>query len=252
MKQVSKMMCCLTVLLAVFLTQSAFADLITLQPGPGDGKDTFAWSRSGSTTEDYSNAERHWIQHNSGSWNSKGYYQFDLSGLDASWIITSAELELHHIIYGSSWPSGLVTTNFALKEIVSTWNQNTTNWNSQPDLGTSFNTTDSFNQSDLILTNPVDNEAFSTTVDLTSMVTAWHTGTLTNNGFAYYMTSSYGFGGQDHYIVASDFPNPADPTDPIYRPKLTINYSTVPEPTTMLLFGIGLIGLAGARRRVKG
>lgn len=232
-----------TTFLLGLLAIPAFAALLVIQPGPGQGKDTFAWSRSGSQSSDFSANENHWASH-TGSWFAYSYFQFDLSSLSVGATITSAELTLTHRVVGS-WP--LANTEFSYAEVATAWDQATTNWHNRPGIGTGFEGTDIMARSGLV-TDPY-NDVYTvtqTTLDITDMVSAWHSGALDNHGLAYWMTDAYGFHGQDHYLVSSDFA-----ADASFRPTLSINYAdgaAVPEPGMSVLMGLMALGLLAVYR----
>ncbi len=232
----------IALVLGISLSATTSAEVLILQPGPGEGKDTFVWNRSGSQNQDLSSSNRHWTQHNTGSWFSRGYYEFDLSGMDSSATVANAELILSHLIFAQN-PFPLPTFSFTLTEIAAPWDEATATWNNQATLGTAFSTVDEVHLADLS-EDPSVQPRYSgqSTIDLTDLVTAWHEGTLPNNGFAYYMETSFGFHGGDHYIVSSDH------EDPALRPRLAVTY--VPEPGSSILFATA--GLAFLVRRSRG
>ena len=84
---------------------------------------------------------------------------------------------------------------------------------------------------------------------LTAITQNWLSDPQSNYGLTI-TTSLNTFNGTRFYLASSDYINPANQN---FHPKLTIDYiaNPVPEPTTLLIFGTGIAGLAGSRLRRK-
>ena len=86
--------------------------------------------------------------------------------------------------------------------------------------------------------NGYGTEARSILLDITDITTAWYSGELDNNGLYFGV-----LGWDKRFYYSSEYETTA------YRPKLTIEYTTVPEPMTLGLIALGLGGVMVRRRR---
>jgi hypothetical protein len=77
--------------------------------------------------------------------------------------------------------------------------------------------------------------------NVTSSVQAWYSGSAPNNGWLIRIVSSYSHEGVDFYSKDHSIVG--------YRPYLTINYTVIPEPSSLLALSAGLVGLLSMRRR---
>jgi PEP-CTERM motif len=77
-------------------------------------------------------------------------------------------------------------------------------------------------------------------------------GTLTTSypsGFGAGKTLSGSFANASYFILTSGPHTPGSNSDSIYWEVPTVTFGAIPEPGTLVLFGSGLLGLAGAVRR---
>lgn len=158
--------------------------------------------------------------------------QFDVSAL-AGKTITSATLTLTHdsAIYHTGQPLGTQADLYAAAQpwnTGATWNttDGSTPWTTPG--GTSTGTLFAFNNTVI----PDNSGVVPVSFDVTSLVSDWTSGALTNDGIL--LTGTEG-DGLHFYIAGAD------------APSLTITYT--PEPASLALIGLGGLSILARRRR---
>jgi len=156
------------------------------------------------------------------------YLKFDLSDL-AGKTITSATLYLYA---SDSYDPDYVKLYRVTQH---DWDENSLTWNNQPDVGLVY-----------ITETYIDSTGWKTWSGLESLVQGWVDGDYENYGIVLEcdMDGQYG---ELPYVYFDDNEGGGN------RPYLEIQASApIPEPTTLLLLGSGLIGLGGiGRKRLK-
>ncbi|VAV85754.1 hypothetical protein MNBD_DELTA01-136 [hydrothermal vent metagenome] len=214
-------------LFSLVFVQPSMATLVTLQPGPADGKD--AHIAASDPTTNFGTLDVLTVNWGAGN-ADKGLLEFDLTSL-AGVNIIDATLSLYHLVNRDG------DATFGLFRNTTAWDEMTVTWDSAP----------AYDAAPASLLNITDtNSGVWRDWDVTALVQGWTSGTYDNYG----MTLSRVDQSNSHiYFTSSDRYSSTSSLVPV----LTINYNTsvVPEPSTYLLLGSGLAGLAFWRRRQK-
>jgi len=185
----------------ITVSPSLVEQTLTIQPDPNDGKDSFTDSYSSNTNR---GDELHFsIGNMPGPLIARGYLQFDLTSLPADAVIVSADLKLYQF-----YTSGTQDFTIAAHRITDTWDENTINWNNQPDYHP-------MTESTRFVT------AGATTWlswDVSSLLQGWLDASITNYGVVL-KDSDEALGGTYIICYSSDYTD-----DPTLRPKLEITY----------------------------
>lgn len=178
--------------------------------------------------------------------------RFDLSPIPSGQVILSATLTLNK---ESGSDNSLTVTAYPLT--AGAWSEgdgfNATaghaDWNHRIHPSTTWTSGD-FSTSDYDLSSGVGTIVTANGLyswDLTAMTQAWYAAPGTNIGLAF-----VGSGGNNRRRTFSSSEKVTGGSPSANRPKLTVTYAPIPEPASLLLFGLGGLGLAGPRRRPRG
>ncbi len=175
---------------------------VTIQPGAADGDDAYVWS--GSSASNYAAITHLYTSVHDPTNICRSYLKFDLSGIPATSIVTSADLGLRYDGDGASATTGPV----GAYRVISTWDEGTITWDNQPNCAAS----------------PVDSipvPVYTSTIwlywEVDSLVQNWVDGSVANNGVMLADTDE---------STVEDYKNfrSSDHATATDRPKLIIQY----------------------------
>lgn len=217
------------------------AAIITLQPGAAGVKDTWIWD-----LEDVDHGSENELRVNRlSSFDQRMLVEFsDLSAIPTGATINSAFLKLYHFD-GTATGTFIELGAFA---ITSAWSESVT-----------YSTAPTFNPlADDVVTVPAGSAQVDGWIgwNIQTMVQQWVDGSLANNGTLIYnsgLTDSFfqRFASSDVGGSGDGPPHPGTAFTPILEIDFTASSSTVPEPGSLTLLGLGALGLFGGaiRRR---
>lgn len=208
----------------------SYADQLTLQPGPEDSKDNMI--ANGSYSDMNFGAPRYNFLDIFRIYNfeGRGLIQFNIPLNQNGISLENATLSL--FMAGYSLSPSAVYANL----ITADWDKNTVTWNNQPAY------TDLLQASSGLL----DSSRMYTWVsfDITQISSYWLLHPDENYGVMLITDNPSHYAREGFF--SSEYNNAS------WRPKLVLNYNVVPEPVSMLLFGIGSLTLTLAKRANRG
>jgi len=231
---------------------------VVFQPGPGRNNGTDQGTLYGGKDTDieqykdlvinYSGSPYigHFNSDCSPSRHSFSLYQFDVTDLPDPSVVTSARLELYHMLfrgYHQMWPTA--TTNFSLYPVLTPWNETAVTWATQPALGAELIAVTLPTDTRTPLPPPYDDVGIAfrgwVPLDVTALYGSWKDGSLPNYGIAYKRTTQFCEAGTVAtwtYTASSDIGDAMPgwlPTSAAWRPKLVVTYVTNHTPTVSII-----------------
>jgi hypothetical protein len=200
------------------------------------------------------------VRYASGSydqWNS--LIKFDLSSLPRNWNITSASFSLYY--YDDSSMAGSDWLNVAVYPLLVDWDAGSGPHNGDDRSGAAWNYRKARPDNSGWYNGGARGRGHDTDVDydamqtltadaygwiswsgteVTNTVRAWYSGSRSNYGWA---VDSYGSNDSLNGVIfhSADYAEGSSP-DYIWRPKLTLTYTVVPEPGTLSLLVLATLG----------
>ncbi|MGA2797257.1 MAG: DNRLRE domain-containing protein [Thermoguttaceae bacterium] len=199
------------------------------------------------------------VRYSSGSYDQwDSLIKFDLSGLPSNWNITSASLSLYY--YDDSVMSSGDWLNVAVWPLMVDWDAGSGPHNgddrsgaaweyrkARPDDSGWYNAGARGRGHD----TDVDYDAVQTLThngfgwvtwdgtEVTNTVRDWYSGSRANDGWA---VDNYGSSDTTNGVLFHSADYSISPPDYQWRPKLTINYTVIPEPGTLSLLVLAALG----------
>jgi len=180
--------------------------------------------------------------------NNYSLAKFDVSTLPANIVVNSVRMRFYTRLVG--WPGATNFSPVAIFNNTQDWDESTVTFANAPTYGaTAVKTLDHFGLvgfDDVYFTgaNTITSGAWLeyTGAETIALVEGWANGSIANYGVSI-MATEYVDSDRSFFLQAKE--NPATSV----RPNIVVDYTIIPEPATMGLFGIFALALLAMRHR---